>query len=181
VSATYYVHPTLRTTTDADLRDARTLACVARALGYTGEAGTATGRSGGMELWLRYETGGGRKHVHWSNGNGSSGKGKGNAKGKGKGKSKGTWRGELAEVGLARWWVDHSKREVSAAEDVVGLEDRECFRCIFSKTLIIYIPASRSRHGVSLLGVHGVTPRACGASVCCAPGGDGCADLGMDG
>ncbi|KAJ7500224.1 hypothetical protein B0H11DRAFT_1996696 [Mycena galericulata] len=66
-----------------------------------------------MEMWLR-ETGKGK-----AKGNGSA---NGHTKGKG-GKGKGKWRGDLAELGLAKWWVDHVKREVSSGEDVVGLED----------------------------------------------------------
>ncbi|KAJ6518085.1 hypothetical protein C8R47DRAFT_1062635 [Mycena vitilis] len=129
VSATYYVHPTLRATTDADLRDAWVLGNVSRALGYAGGNGEGNGRarksSGagtGMELWLREVTStGAGKHVRWGKASAAAKKGKGAANGKGKGKGK--WRGDLAEAGLARWWVDHAKREVSAAEDVVGLED----------------------------------------------------------
>ncbi|KAJ6455203.1 hypothetical protein C8R45DRAFT_1111579 [Mycena sanguinolenta] len=50
-SATYYVQPTLHATTDADLRDSRTLGSVSRALG--GGAGYRGGRKqDAMELWL---------------------------------------------------------------------------------------------------------------------------------
>ncbi|KAJ7732450.1 hypothetical protein B0H16DRAFT_1581508 [Mycena metata] len=85
-----------------------------------------------MEMWLRESegarrgggkrsangrTGGGAAHVHWA------GSANGNGNGHGKGKGKGKWRGDLAELGLAKWWVDHAKREVSSAEDVVGLEE----------------------------------------------------------
>ncbi|KAF7328383.1 hypothetical protein MVEN_02553900 [Mycena venus] len=127
VSATYYVHPTLRTTTDADLRDPRMLGCVSRALGYGADGGSTRNAAGsGMELWLRRAESKNGKKVHWGNGSvGGNRKGKGSGSGDGsaKGKGKGKWRGTLEEVGLARWWVDHTKREVSAAEDVVGLED----------------------------------------------------------
>lgn len=141
VSTTYYVHPTLRVTTDADLRDARTLGSMSRALGlgtgYEGGYGRGggAGRNAGMELWVRQvQNKAGGRRVHWGNGSaGASVKGKGKVNGNGNanananahGKGKGKWRGNLEDVGLARWWVDHEKREVSAADDVVGLEDRE--------------------------------------------------------
>ncbi|KAJ7111754.1 hypothetical protein C8R44DRAFT_252675 [Mycena epipterygia] len=111
-AAAYYVHPTLRVTTDADLRAGDALARVGRALGYAGEGGVARAK---MELWLREAKG---KGSVVSNGNVN-----GKKHGKGHGKGKGKWRGDLGELGLARWWVDHVRREVSAADDVVGRED----------------------------------------------------------
>jgi hypothetical protein len=102
ISSTYYVHPTLRVTTDVNLHSAEALARVTHALGYTG-GGTAHNPPR-MDLWLRD---GGRRRAS----------GTGNKKGKRK--------GNRAEDGLVKWWVDHVKREVSCAEDVMGLEDRE--------------------------------------------------------
>ncbi|KAK7039381.1 hypothetical protein R3P38DRAFT_475890 [Favolaschia claudopus] len=124
VSTTYYVHPTLRATTDLDLRDSKMLGRVNKVLGYAGSsAGGSRSRSRrgsgvGMELWLREsdkaKKGKGKK-ASKSDVAGTKGKGKVNGYVKGKSRSS-------EDVGLEKWYVDHSKREVSSAEDLV-LED----------------------------------------------------------
>ncbi|KAF7304639.1 hypothetical protein MKEN_01177800 [Mycena kentingensis (nom. inval.)] len=102
-SGVYYVHPTLRVTTDADLRVAVVLGRVGRAVGYSVD-GAGTGNRGRTELWLREISGvPGKTH------------------GK-KGKGKASRREDIAELGLARWWIDHSKRE-AVSDGVFNKED----------------------------------------------------------
>ncbi|KAF7320535.1 hypothetical protein HMN09_00137200 [Mycena chlorophos] len=104
----YYVHPTLRVTTDADLRVPVVLARVGRALGYSADAEQVV-FAGRTELWLREVAVPQRK----GQGTGKGGKGKGRA---GRGES-------IAELGLTRWSIDHAKREVAARDGVSGVED----------------------------------------------------------
>ncbi|KAF7304115.1 hypothetical protein MIND_00643100 [Mycena indigotica] len=111
----YFVHPSLKVITDADLRVPVVLARIGRAVGYgyeingngygSGEEGSVRGK--GREVWLR------EVPVKSKNA-------KGRSKGKGKGRM---GREDLAELGLARWWIDHGKREVVADEAVVNSED----------------------------------------------------------
>ncbi|KAF7373085.1 hypothetical protein MSAN_00516300 [Mycena sanguinolenta] len=126
-SATYYVQPTLHTTTDADLRDPTMLGSVSRMLGggagYRGNDGGS--RQGTMELWLSdwdSKAGiAGRMRSGDENASASAGV---RSPGRWKGKGKRTdWRRRSEDAALTRWWVDHLTREVWVADNLVQLED----------------------------------------------------------
>ncbi|KAF7333958.1 hypothetical protein MSAN_02397800 [Mycena sanguinolenta] len=126
-SATYYVQPTLHTTTDADLRDPTMLGSVSRMLGggagYRGNDGGS--RQGTMELWLSDWDGkggiAGQKRLGDENASASVGV---RSPGRWKGKGKRTdWRRRSEDAALTRWWVDHLTREVWVADNLVQLED----------------------------------------------------------